>query len=424
MTELATASASGSGWVHRSEVLSGRAPPTLLRLTEWEQRPAVHMSVAAVSELRRSYAKQIDLTPSWDAPGTFDLTARGYIGAIALDGLQIVLEPKVPLNTAVHMLAVLGDVPPLAERVAPIGTSGLTDLVARWFVGVAGPLVERKLLRRYQTHQEETLFVRGQIDVVGSLRLQFSGRPTLDCRFDEYTADVLENQILLAAALTAQQLPGLGRETASRLRRMVAMLSEVTPRVPAGWERSGVILDRLSQAYEPSLALANWILERASPELGKGYATSRFQAFLIGMSDVFQRYVTKVLAERLPAGFILTAEPGGWLDTAHQLTKSYPDIVVRTPGGEVVVLDTKYKNLAGHPRPSETDVYQVVTYCVTRGSRRGVLVYPASGFDTAFKYEIVKAGIALTCFPLDLGHGPAEVAKSIDRLATFCSAAA
>jgi 5-methylcytosine-specific restriction enzyme subunit McrC len=391
-----------------------------MMLTEWQPAEAMRLSASGVATLRERYARQIDVRPSWAEPGTYDVTPRGFVGAINLGDTDLILVPKVPLDTAIYMVAESELLLELGEELAPFAEASLTSVVADWFSKVVGPLVERSLVRRYRLITEEGTFIRGRVDVASSVRLGMGGRPELACAFDDYTADVVENQVLLAATHVLLRAPGLPGRLAARLRRIAAMLAEVRHRVPARWERRAVVFDRLNGRYRPALRLAEWILARASPEIDRAEMRRHFQAFLIDMGDVFERFVVGQLMVRLAReGFGCWAKPRRWLDVGGRTFETEPDLVVRAPDGRPVIVDAKYKRLGEKFRPSQSDIYQMITYCVTRRARSGVLVYPRLEPDAGFSATIANAGVALTFYPVEVGSGREALHRSLDGLAAY-----
>lgn len=142
--------------------------PKLFHLTEWEQRRGVSLPGSTARLLRQAYSPQIAVAPSWEDRSLYDLEVHGYVGAISLPDAHLLLRPKVPLNTVVHMLATVDSLPELADETNLFAETDLTNLMARWFLDLATPLVEWHLLRRYRAVEEDSLFVRGQIQVAPS----------------------------------------------------------------------------------------------------------------------------------------------------------------------------------------------------------------------------------------------------------------
>jgi 5-methylcytosine-specific restriction enzyme subunit McrC len=383
----------------------------------------LELSQEAASKLRMKFGSQFEVTPSWNAPGRFTVTPKGVVGAVCIPpGHQLLIEPKVELDVAVYMLeAVLragGRAPELRDEEALMADASLTAVLATWFSGLALPLVERSLLHRYRLQTDRLVTVRGRINVASTTRQGFRAPPTLVCEFDEFTPDTTENQMIRAAAVILGGIPGLSPTTARALRRIDSLLGDVSLRVPMRWEREAVRLDRLSRSYAPALAVAEWVLQRSSPEVGPRDRVRMFETFLIVMHEVFEAFIGEALGQRLTArGFRVRAQDESKLDQAGAFSIK-PDIVAWRDGAPPVILDTKYKAFDEAYRPVEADIYQLLSYCVALRARRGFLVYPEkTAGQHPRSYFITGAGVEVNLFPIVLGSGRQGLSRSVDELA-------
>jgi 5-methylcytosine-specific restriction enzyme subunit McrC len=242
-------------------------------------------------------------------------------------------------------------------------------------------------------------------------------RPLLHCLFDDFTANIVENQVLAAAARFLAGWPDLTPALAGRVKRLMSILVEVEPRIPPAWERRSVHFDRLNDRYRPALTIADWIISRSSPELMTEGRQRPFHSFLVDMSRVFEKFVAHKLRSSLAMhGYRCDDdnldEP---LDEQGRLFWTTPDIEVRTPAGELIILDTKYKELKSGG-PEEGDVYQVVTYCVSRGASRAMLVYPRLNEVPDSSAIVRRAGVRIDLVSLEMRRSREELAKSVDWL--------
>lgn len=378
----------------------------------------------AVAELRERHGAKFQVLPSWQAVGRYVVRPLGVAGSVSLPGCQLLIEPKVELDVAVHMLgetlASGGALPSLGPGETVHRQTDLTAAVAAWFSRLTLPVVERRLRRRYQLHEADLVAVRGKIEVAPSIRTIFrTFPPQQHCSFDEFTADTLENRMLRAASVILSGRPGLTRSTAAELRRIDHALYDVQLTIPRRWEREKRVPDRAAREYEPSLALAEWVFERVSPELGSPQVPRPFQTFLIEMHSVFEDYVAARLRGALKSsGWHADTQVAERLDPSGTLFETKPDIVLTSPTGERIILDTKYKAFDEAYRPAEADVYQLITYCVTRGAPTGYLVYPERHAGQVPKrYTIAGSGTTLWAWPIVLGQGVANLRLSVDGLA-------
>ncbi len=75
--------------------------PTVLRLTEYEQRSTNEVTLKQAGVLRESYGSYLTVDRSWEELDRFNLTAGHYIGTIVTDDLRIHIEPKTPITNSV-----------------------------------------------------------------------------------------------------------------------------------------------------------------------------------------------------------------------------------------------------------------------------------------------------------------------------------
>lgn len=93
---------------------------------------------------------------------------------------------------------------------------------------------------------------------------------------------------------------------------------------------------------------------------------------------------------------------------------------MKRSGRIVLIIDAKYKRLAGSKHPYNEDVYQVAAYCMRLGVRRSALIFPEA-LERNYHLDMAAGGVELSTLVLPIaGSGPtldrAEVVLS-ERLA-------
>lgn len=227
--------------------------------------------------------------------------------------------------------------------------------------------------REYVGTQDHLLTVRGRIDLASALRAQWE--PRLRCDFEENTADIEDNQLLLWT------LHCIGRNSACRrseVREVVRtaygrLQSVATLRALTAADCTERSYSRLNDDYRPSHALCRFFLEHTGPSHEGG--DHHNLPFLVDMARLFERFVAGWLRLHLPASQRITAQERVVLDPQSQLAFDI-DLVLydATSGRALAVLDTKYK---AADRPSTQDIAQVVAYATAKSCTEAVLVYPA-----------------------------------------------
>lgn len=159
--------------------------------------------------------------------------------------------------------------------------------------------------------------------------------------------------------------------------------------------------DRKSEGYQEAIKLGKLILLQLNPQIQSG--STEVVAIFFDMNDLFERYISKLLRQKLKSGYYLK-EQGPQQDLIVKkeenqiVQKSFklkPDIVVgKSPLRQqeyITILDTKWKNLDDSEKKmgvSQTDLYQLYTYAGEYEVPVVGLIYPKWGDDAqAHHYE-------------------------------------
>ena len=235
-------------------------------------------------------------------------------------------------------------------------------------------------------------------------------------RYDDFSADIAENQLLRAATERLLRIAGLRAATVAALRSIRANLADVsvlTPGAPLPFWRPS----RLNEGYQPALGLAGIVLAGSlfSHEAPDSGVVLHADGFMVEMATVFEAFVTKALGTRL-------VEFGGRYDTQYPETldrandvRMEADLVWTRHGEPVAVVDAKYKaeKPSGYPN---ADVYQMLAYCTALRLPVGHLVY-AKGNERQLTHHIRNADVTIHAHTLDLIARPSAVLAQITALA-------
>jgi len=365
-----------------------------------------------VAELAR---RAVDVVPDRE-PGDWRLTARGQVGSIAVDEVQILIRPKIqPENLFLFLEAGL---PPRAWRAEAFDYAHRPDLLpvmVSFFARTVETTLASGLLRSYRERHEKLVALRGRIDFATQLSRAAFASPVA-CRYDDYTADIEENRYLRAAirlALRAPRTPAVDRHRL--LRAMSAMEDVADAPMPAD------ALDRMKQTrlngyYWPALHLARLLLENLTLVDVRG--THAASAFLLDMDKLFERFVTHRLATALRGRLEIRAQSRSSLDRAGRIVL-IPDLLFTRHGEKVVVGDIKYKLTEGAQARRE-DYYQLLAYTTAYELPEGVLIYCRAPDDEVVSSASVRhGGPTLHTWAVD-ASGPAErVTAEITALANW-----
>ncbi len=323
---------------------------------------------------------------------------RSWVGVVRLPTVEIRVVPKVTgdllgLVRLIEYASGLDALTRLRDGVT-LEASGdsLLELFAALFVGASERVLRRGLLSGYVEREDDLPVARGRILGDRQVLERFGQLDRIICRFDELEHDVVENQLLSAALQVASR-----RVTSVGLQRRIARLRSVlepicdTDQLDLAAARTTLAYHRLNAHYETAHQLG-WLLFDALgiDDLFAPGETRSF-SFLLNMNQLFERFVTRVVEQVLPAApYRVTSHihfrSVVWnVSTQRPYTTIIPDVVVEQRGVPDcrVAIDAKYK-LYDERGFDQSDIYQTFLYAFALGAGAAervptsLLLYPAT----------------------------------------------
>ncbi|MFJ9678875.1 McrC family protein [Streptomyces sp. NPDC101194] len=362
----------------------------------------------------------VDARPDPYSAGTgtaWQLRGLGKVGAIRLGGVEVHIAPKLPVRRLFFLLGYAADpVKPWWDDPGEVQVGDEHEVLpalAAAFVRQAERALRQGLLQGYRTTDSALTVVRGRIREGDQTRRRFGVPLPLEVTYDEYTTDIAENQLLLAASARLLRLPGVPRPVRLGLSRVRARLAEVSAlspgRQPPRWRPS-----RLNARYHSALRLAELVLAgRSAEQQGAG---TRLDGFVLDLASVFEDFVCTALSRALlPHGGRSVAQARHHLDEADGILIK-PDLVWYDGTGRPLgVADAKYKAEKREGFPG-SDLYQMLAYCTVLGLPHGHLVY-AKGNEPQQRHVVRGTGTVLTQHALDLAQEPTAVLNGVSAIA-------
>lgn len=339
--------------------------------------PARELSDEHAELLWRRHKTEIAIEPpSFQNDRQWRLTPGGYVGQLVVGGdLRVYIEPKTPIASLFQMLCYAYRINFVAE-----GELAIVDSLAEFCSRLAEVLAKRVLDRSrrgfhrdYEGRRSRLPYLRGA--PVIERRWSGSLDALLDCRYQEHTADILDNQIL-AWTLQGILRCGLGDDRTRQLvrRAYLATRSAAAPLPVCGEDCLGRVYTRLNSDYRPLHAICRFFLDGIGPS-HQLYDRSA-PPFLVDMPKLFEQFVAEWLRLHLPPEYDLHEQRGIRLGRSDEVSFSVDLVLLeRATQRPIAVLDTKYKTSSS---PIAGDVQQVIAYAKTLGCHEAILIYPAA----------------------------------------------
>ncbi len=270
----------------------------------------------------------------------------------------------------------------------------LPEAFFQYFAYTAETLIQEQPYHQYESVTERMPYLRGRLDTLGYIRSSVSqgNWQELVCEYEPFAFDNRLNQII---KFVTRKLVGLSKRLQTRqpLERLLFHLDEVAD-VPVSREDCDrMALHRFYEGYEHCLDLCRFFLsDRYSNQTA---STEQQFCFLVPMDRVFEEFVTGVMKEKLASQFSsIDLQKAGKL-TQEGVFIIKNDALLMTHEGEVIIIDTKYKvrsvEADAKAGISQTDLYQMISYALRRGSRRVFLVYPSLPGQTPSSHTFTVA---------------------------------
>jgi 5-methylcytosine-specific restriction endonuclease McrBC regulatory subunit McrC len=293
--------------------------------------------------------------------GIWNLTVDNAVGVIAVDGVEVIVEPKIPLQHLIFLFEKARQLPRLDKRPIDVSrTTTLLELVALWFLRALEALFRDDLLHDYREDHDVLGVLRGSLDVAGTTQLSYSGHPKFSCFFEEYDVDTALNRLLKAGANCVAANGAFPVDLRRRFRLIARRFVGVGS---TQHEDFFATTDRRTANYADAATLARLLLRGESRGMENG--PRRAWAFLLPTPYAVQEAITKILSEYLwdcspvypisvPLGSGLTANP---------------DLLFKTFNA---VADVKYKLL--EYRWKRADLYQAVAFAAALQSKAASII--------------------------------------------------
>ena len=411
-------------------------------LTEWTSEiyhdvPLTPEDRAAVDKLSASADDRLQIE---ELRQGLRVRTRSWIGVVRLPTVEIRVVPKVTgdLLGLVRLIEYVSGLDALTRLRdgATLEASGdsLLELFALLFVEAGERVLRRGLLSGYVEREDDLPMVRGRILEDRQVLERFGRLDRIICRFDELEHDVVENQLLTAALRVASpRVTSVGlQRRISRLRGVLEPICD-TDQLDLAGARTTLTYNRLNAHYETAHQLG-WLLFDALgiDDLFAPGETRSF-SFLLNMNQLFERFVTRVVEQVLPAArYRVTSQvlfkSVVWnVSSQRPYTNIIPDVVVERRGRSEsrVAIDAKYK-LYDERGFDPGDIYQTFLYAFALGATASggvptsLLLYPATAEEprsTRLRIhrlsggagaEIVGIGLPIAALLRELTAGPGE----------------
>lgn len=344
---------------------------------------------------RESYWQALLKLNEKQFPPFFRIIHRGiqctsFVGVIATPEFTLEILPKADAHTSNPgiwrnlLLDMLDNCEEIPHHTAPAASlkvreGHLLDIWLSRFLALTETLLQQGLAKAYRTEEGSTSSLRGKLLFSRNIRHNIIHQEKFYTRYQSYNQAHLFHQVLEAALTYSAQLT-----SAPHLQLKARQLKQHFPSSRFK-EFSPHMLQRISYnrqtlRYRPAVELALLLLSHLSPILKAG--DQPVFTLLFDMNRLFEEYIYRQLKKATQKKNLLLHKQTSAHFWANRSLR--PDILLQTPQGENIILDTKWKILQ-HNQPADDDLKQIYIYNHYFHAQRGVLLYPQASSQASRK---------------------------------------
>ena len=384
-------------------------------LQEYQQSEAVELTRDERDELR-DVLPSLAVEPAEGLDGAYWLKPGSTVGAVEIGDLSVLIRPKIGIPQLLSLACyAMGVFKSQEKRLFEFMEEAETppDTLAIALSAAARRAFSRGLLHGYRTEEEALHTVRGRIRFADQIRLRFGIPLPIEVRYDVFTDDITENQLVKAAAICLGGMRLRSQQARRNLGWIAAMLENVSSVESFPKDVPDVRFDRINEHYRGVVGLSRLILRHSAFESERGVV--RAAGFLMDMNTLFQEFVTVALREALGVSEQVFLEKK--IDTLDDDGRIHlrPDLTWWHGRDCQFVGDAKYKRIENESVPN-ADLYQLLAYITALNLPGGLLIYAQGEAETAV-FNVRHSDKRLEVAALDLAGTLDSVLKRVDVLA-------
>ena len=323
---------------------------------------------------------------------------KNYVGIIQIKNkYQIQILPKISFTkdkqdetkkVFIKMLSAMKDFPSkiFTNANLKIEQMNIYEIFINIYLQEVQRLVKRGLKSYYVEQSDNLSTFKGKLNVIQHLKHNHVHKERFYIEFDEYQANRPENKIIKATLLKLQKIT-ISFENSKEIKQLLVAFEQIQPSINYDKDFSRIIIDRNNKEYKN---LINWSKVFLKNKSFTNFAgTESVKALLFPMEKVIESFVSKNIKKTFSnLGWQISIQDKGYylFDTLnginHKKFALRPDIVLKKPNGNIIILDTKWKSLINNKYKnfgiSQADMYQMYAYAKKYNTSQVWLIYPAN----------------------------------------------
>ena len=337
------------------------------------------------------------------------IKSRKYIGVIHFDGITFNLLPKIfydkdiPADIELIQKNILWwlayskrlKLPKLLSQFNKIKCNNFLELLIYYFASYTRDLLTRMVYQTYNEIDREIFFVKGRLNINEYIKenLCTGNWAKINCTYDSFEIDNLLNRII---KYVSKLLIPFTKVSQNDLREIAFALDEVSDGRFTATDCKNVKINPLFSEMQTVLDYCKLFLSHSTVYTYKNEL--KVFAFLLPMEKVFEEFISGFIENHKSEIFKNLIEEievktqsnmDKYLDQKKRVFKLLHDILILDKNRNVqFIVDAKYKLIYSKVtnsedfKPSQGDMYQMVSYAIRQNCTSIKLFYPQHFSDT------------------------------------------
>ena len=285
--------------------------------------------------------------------------------------------------------------------ISGVKCENLYDLLGLVLYNSTSKLIKKGIYKQYNLINEETYSLKGKIDFGNSLKRNSFRNGRAYCEFDEFSDDIIHNQIIKATIYNLLKSKTVDKDIKNRLMKIYHYFEHIDSISLNKNYFDKAKIHRNNRHYKLSLEICkliynDMIIDEVDGRISFNFREEERMAYLF---EEFVRnfYKIHLVNSKVCREDIRWNVEGIAMDL---LPKMQTDITIKTDN-EIIIMDTKYykntlaKNM-GQDKYHSTNMYQMFSYLKNAESKgkeyknsTGILLYPQvdKELDNVYKFE-------------------------------------
>lgn len=338
-------------------------------------------------------------------------------------------NPKIPIKNIYYMLCYAWNVLDHFEN-SVVGSEkfdNIYNLLARIYINGTSSLIKRGLNCYYIQEREELSTLKGKIDIAESIKNQTMYRGKMVCQYDNFSKDILLNQIVKASIKILIKVPNLDIGLKNRLLKLRLHFDGIKDISLSKSMFSNLRFNRNNYHYRMLINISKLIFEGLiTSEIGEDLTFADFFRDK-QMAKLYEKFVLNFYKLHLDGAINSIHAPKIKWDLDDEISKEdllllpemRTDIVVENKiNNTQLIIDTKYysQTLVSNERTEVEKIrtghlYQVYAYINNsdfQGEINGMLLYPTIEKDINATFPIGGKKIGIRTLNLNEDWGNIE----------------